>query len=47
MGRDGQGGVLGAAHKAMTQLKDEYLSTEHLLLGVSEDKGFAGRLAQE
>ena len=43
-GRDGQGGVLGAASKAMGQLKDEFLSTEHLLLGVAEDKGFAGGL---
>ncbi|RYG63003.1 type VI secretion system ATPase TssH, partial [bacterium] len=43
-GRDGQGGALGAAQKAVTQLKDEFLSTEHLLLGIAEDKGFAGGL---
>ena len=43
-GRDGQGGVLGAASKAMAQLKDEFLATEHLLLGIVEDKGFAGGL---
>jgi ATP-dependent Clp protease ATP-binding subunit ClpB len=43
-GRDGQGGALGAAQKAVSQLKDEFLSTEHLLLGISEDKGFAGGL---
>ena len=43
-GRDGQGGALGAANKAMSQLKDEFLATEHLLLGISDDKGFAGGL---
>ena len=43
-GRDGQGGALGAAQKAVGELKDEFLSTEHLLLGVAEDKGFAGGL---
>ncbi|WP_105484080.1 ATP-dependent chaperone ClpB [Abditibacterium utsteinense] len=43
-GRDGQGGVLGAAQKSAGQLKDEFLSTEHLLLGISEDKGFSGGL---
>ncbi len=43
-GRDGRGGTLGAAQKAMESLKDDYLSTEHLLLGLSEDKGFAGGL---
>ncbi len=43
-GRDGQGGVLGAAYKAMAQLKDEFLASEHLLLGIAEDKGFAGGL---
>jgi ATP-dependent Clp protease ATP-binding subunit ClpB len=43
-GRDGQGGALGAAQKAVGQLKDEFLSTEHLLLGITDDKGFAGGL---
>ena len=43
-GRDGQGGVLGAANKAMAQLKDDFLASEHLLLGISDDKGFAGGL---
>jgi ATP-dependent Clp protease ATP-binding subunit ClpB len=43
-GRDGQGGALGAAQKAVAQLKDEFLSTEHLLLGIAEDKGFSGGL---
>lgn len=42
--RDGNGGVLAAAANAMGQLKDEYLSTEHLLLGIAADKGFAGSL---
>ncbi len=42
--RDGSGGVLGGAQKAMEQLKDDYLSTEHLLLGMTHDKGFAGEL---
>lgn len=45
--RDGNGGVLGAAHKAMEQLKDEYLSTEHLLIGMVQDKGFAGGLLKQ
>src|SRR5690606_10776425 len=42
--RDGNGGVLAAAAGTMGQLKDEYLSTEHLLLGVAADKGFAGNI---
>ncbi|HEX8463312.1 MAG TPA: Clp protease N-terminal domain-containing protein, partial [Abditibacterium sp.] len=46
-GRDGQGGILGAAQKAASQLKDEFLSTEHLLLGISEDKGFSGGLLKQ
>jgi ATP-dependent Clp protease ATP-binding subunit ClpB len=40
--RDGMGGVIGAAQKAMEQLKDEFLSTEHLLIGATHDKGAAG-----
>src|SRR5687767_13293605 len=36
-GRDGNGGALGQAQKAMNQLKDEYLSTEHLLIGIAHD----------
>jgi ATP-dependent Clp protease ATP-binding subunit ClpB len=46
-GRDGQGGVLKNAQNAMGQLKDEFLSTEHLLLGVAEDNGFAGGLLKQ
>ena len=46
-GRDGQGGVLGAAQKAVGQLKDEFLSTEHLLLGLADDSGFAGGLLKQ
>jgi len=46
-GRDGQGGVLKGAQNAMAQLKDEFLSTEHLLLGVAEDSGFAGGLLKQ
>jgi ATP-dependent Clp protease ATP-binding subunit ClpB len=46
-GRDGQGGALGAAQKAMRDLKDEFLSTEHLLLGLSEDNGFSGGLLKQ
>ena len=42
--RDGTGGAIGAADKAMRDLKDEYLSTEHLLIGIALDKGFAGGL---
>jgi ATP-dependent Clp protease ATP-binding subunit ClpB len=45
--RDGNGGVLQAAQKAMQQLKDEYLSTEHLLLGMTSDKGFSGGLLKQ
>jgi ATP-dependent Clp protease ATP-binding subunit ClpB len=45
--RDGNGGVLGTAQKAMQQLKDEYLSTEHLLIGISHDNGFAGGLLKQ
>jgi len=45
--RDGTGGAIGAADKAMRDLKDEYLSTEHLLIGISLDKGFAGGLLKQ
>jgi len=45
--RDGQGGVLSTATKAMGQLKDEYLSTEHLLVGITHDNGFAGGLLKQ
>ncbi len=45
--RDGQGGAIGAVDKAMRDLKDEYLSTEHLLIGISLDKGFAGGLLKQ
>jgi ATP-dependent Clp protease ATP-binding subunit ClpA len=46
-GRDGNGGVLKAASNAMAQLKDEFLSTEHLLLGIIDDGGFAGGLLKQ
>ncbi len=46
-GRDGNGGVLGQAQKAMGQLKDEYLSSEHLLIGIAHDNGFAGGLFKQ
>jgi len=45
--RDGNGGVLGGAAKAVSQLKDEFLSTEHLLIGVAHDNGFAGGLLKQ
>jgi ATP-dependent Clp protease ATP-binding subunit ClpB len=35
-------GVLRAAEKAMSRLKDEYVSTEHLLLALAESKTKAG-----
>ncbi len=46
-GRDGQGGVLKNAQNAMGQLKDEFLSTEHLLLGIADDNGFSGGLLKQ
>jgi len=46
-GHDGNGGVLKSAQNAMAQLKDEFLSTEHLLLGVADDNGFAGGLLKQ
>ncbi len=36
--------ILEAAFKEATNLKDEYISTEHLLLALSEDQGEAGRI---
>ena len=45
--RDGNGGAIGQAQKAMSQLQDEYLSTEHLLIGISHDNGFAGGLLKQ
>ena len=45
--RDGAGGVIGQAQRAMEQLKDEYLSTEHLLIGATNDNGFAGGLLKQ
>ncbi len=36
--------VFGAASKHAEKLKDAYVSTEHLLLGLAEDSGEAGRL---
>ena len=46
-GHDGQGGVLKNAQNAMGQLKDEFLSTEHLLLGIADDNGFSGGLLKQ
>jgi ATP-dependent Clp protease ATP-binding subunit ClpB len=37
-------GVLDASFKAASQLKDEYVSVEHLLIAVSEYEGEAGKL---
>ena len=45
--RDGAGGVIGQAQRAMEQLKDEYISTEHLLIGATHDNGFAGGLLKQ
>ncbi len=36
--------IVSAAEKRSTELGDEYLSTEHLLLAISEDTGAAGKL---
>jgi ATP-dependent Clp protease ATP-binding subunit ClpB len=36
--------VFRQAHAEADQFKDEYVSTEHLLLGLVADEGFAGRL---
>jgi len=38
--------VLDEAVKVSAQLRDEYVSIEHLLIAVSEDKGPAGKLLQ-
>lgn len=46
-GRDGNGGVLAGATKAMGQLKDEFLSTEHLLIGLTGDAGYSGGLLKQ
>ena len=39
--------ALDAADDEARTLKDEYVSTEHLLLGLSEEKGDAGRILRE
>ncbi len=39
--------VLSAAFKEAESLKDEYVSTEHLLIALIESKGFIGRLLKE
>ncbi len=40
--------VLNQAEKEAEQLKDEYVSTEHLLIGIIEkDQGAAGRILKE
>jgi ATP-dependent Clp protease ATP-binding subunit ClpB len=36
--------VFREAQKAADQFKDEYVSTEHVLLGLAADEGFAGKL---
>jgi ATP-dependent Clp protease ATP-binding subunit ClpB len=36
--------VFRLAHTEADQFKDDYVSTEHLLLGLAADEGFAGRL---
>ncbi len=38
--------VLSAAFKSAEKLKDAYVSTEHLLLALAEDKGEAGRVLE-
>jgi ATP-dependent Clp protease ATP-binding subunit ClpB len=38
------GKLLDAAAKEANNLKDEYISTEHILLALTEDKGNAGKL---
>ncbi len=40
----GLNGILERAAREMDGLKDEYVSTEHLLLAMAEDDGAAGRL---
>ncbi|MGQ9559325.1 MAG: ATP-dependent chaperone ClpB [Candidatus Oleimicrobiaceae bacterium] len=39
--------MLEKSLKEATQLRDEYVSVEHLLLAASEDKGAAGRILRE
>ncbi len=39
--------ILGGAEKEMRELKDEYLSTEHLLLALAEHHGAAGGALRE
>ncbi len=39
--------ALDVAEDEARELKDEYVSTEHLLLGLSEEKGDAGRILRE
>ena len=40
----GSTSVLGDAFKDAEKLKDAYVSTEHLLLALAEDRGEAGRI---
>ena len=39
--------IFRQAQAEADQFKDEYISTEHLLLAISADDGFAGRLLRE
>lgn len=41
------GALYEAAQKEANQLKDEYISIEHVLLAMSEDAGIVGRLMRE
>ena len=46
-GRDGNGGLFKAATSAMDLLKDDFLSTEHLLLALARDGGASGALLKK
>src|SRR6185437_4962917 len=39
--------LFNVAEKEAKRLKDDYVSIEHLLLGVTEDQGAAGKLLRE
>ena len=40
-------GILDTAAKEAGKLKDEYISTEHILLGIGEDKGSVGSMLKD
>ena len=39
--------VFSAAEEQAKRLKDDYVSVEHLLLGIADDSGFSGKLLKE